>query len=697
MNTKQFAFIICTNNEQYYNECVRYIQDLYVPEGYDIDIISIKEAESMAQGYNAGMQASDALYKVYLHQDTFILNRNLLYDILRIFKQDENIGMIGVLGARELPKDADCYLKWDTGTVTAYDGKMVSDWELYQNKEYEYVQVEAIDGLIMITQEDVLWREDIFDGWDFYDVSQSLEMERHGYKVVVPYQENPWCYHDCGARKPGQYHFYRHRAIEEYPRYFVENDEEEDFEEERQKQKEIDELRSGMMQLIAAGAYEQLSDISDAARGTQVEDTSIREMINLMEIYYLEKMSSGSNLSEWWSLRNWERIYEYYRWVRFVLLRIGYNREDERTDEVKILVREGRVSRDAVRNIAIAALGNTDNIYSSLLYLEKEEPLVSVVIPVYNGEDFVGDTIQSVLDQTYQNMEIIILDDASTDHSREVIGSFEDARIKTIFCEENHNICYTGNIGFREAKGKYVALIGHDDLWKPDKLEKQVAFLEEHPAYSACFSWVDVIDDDGNIANQKYRNIYEGFRADNESVNRWLEKLFLQGNSLCAPSVCIRKALLDKTGGYRYALLQLQDYDLWLRLFLFGPVFIMKENLICYRRFSKQNKNLSRTNESTVMRTTREYLCVRESWLSRLTTEQFLRIFGNSLRNPDAHTEKEILCEKAFVFWKVGIPYIGNLFAVQRFVELLEDEECRMILTDKYHFSLQDFYEMNGK
>ena len=692
MNTKQFAFIICTNNEQYYNECVRYIQDLYVPEGYDIDIISIKEAESMAQGYNAGMQASDALYKVYLHQDTFILNRNLLYDILRIFKQDENIGMIGVLGARELPKNADCYLKWDTGTATVYDGKMVSDWELYQNKEHEYVQVEAVDGLIMVTQKDVLWREDILDGWDFYDVSQSLEMERHGYKVVVPYQENPWCYHNCGVSKLGKYYFYRHRVIEEYPQYFVENDEEEDFEGERQRQKEIDEIRSGMIRLIAAGAYEQLSGISDAVRGCQVKDTSICEIINLMDIYYLEKMSSGSNHSEWWLLRDWERIYEYYRWIRFVLLRIGYNREDERMDVVKMLVRERRISRDAVRNIAIAALGNTDNIYSSLLYLEKEEPLVSVIIPVYNGENFVGETIQSVLDQTYQNMEIIILDDASTDHSRKIIDSFKDIRIKTIFCEENHNICYTGNIGFREAKGKYVALIGHDDLWKPDKLEKQVAFLEEHPAYSACFTWVDVIDDDGNIANRKCRSIYEGFCIDNEPENQRLEKLFFQGNFLCAPSACIRKTLLDKVGGYRYALLQLQDFDLWMRLFLFGPAFIMKEKLVFYRRFCNQYKNLSLLSESTLRRTTREYQYVLADWLSRLTTEQFLWIFGNSIRNPDAHTEKEILCEKAFLLWKAG-----NFFALQKFVELLEDEECRRILADRYHFTLQDFYEMNGE
>lgn len=167
MNTSQFAFIICANNEQYYSECVRYIQDIYVPENYSIDIICIQEADSMAQGYNAGMRSSDARYKIYLHQDTFILNKNFLYDILRIFNSDERIGLIGVLGVRELPEDADCYLKWDTGVVTAHNGKTVLDLKLYQNKDKAYIPVKAVDGLIMITQTDIPWREDFLDGWDF--------------------------------------------------------------------------------------------------------------------------------------------------------------------------------------------------------------------------------------------------------------------------------------------------------------------------------------------------------------------------------------------------------------------------------------------------------------------------------------------------------------------------------------------------
>lgn len=359
MDANQIAFIICMNDAQYYDECVRFIQDLYVPENYVIDIICIQEADSMAQGYNAGMKSSDARYKVYLHQDTFILNRNFLYDILGIFKQDETIGMIGVLGARKLPKNANCYLAWDAGAVVAYSGEKVYEFDVYQDREREYIPVKAIDGLIMITQVDLAWREDLLSGWDFYDISQSLEMDRNGYKVVIPYQKKPWCYHDCGVSEIGNYHFYRHKMIEEYPQYFMEGGDE-DIEAEHQRQERKGCIRSGMINLINAGAYDQLVDIVGLGRNALPEDTYIREIVNLMDIYKLEKANAEGLLSEWWQFGEWEQIYAYYQWIRLVLLRIGYQREDERIEIIRELIREGRITANAVRHISMITLGDTE-------------------------------------------------------------------------------------------------------------------------------------------------------------------------------------------------------------------------------------------------------------------------------------------------------------------------------------------------
>lgn len=103
IDDKKVAFVICVNNELYFEECLWYINQLHIPDGYKKDVIRIAGAESMAQAYNAAMASSDARYKVYLHQDVFIVNRDFIKDCLEIFRQDEQIGMIGMVGSPRLP------------------------------------------------------------------------------------------------------------------------------------------------------------------------------------------------------------------------------------------------------------------------------------------------------------------------------------------------------------------------------------------------------------------------------------------------------------------------------------------------------------------------------------------------------------------------------------------------------------------
>lgn len=102
VNDKEVCFIICSNDQLYTEECLYYIAHLHVPDGYQINVLTIEDAGSMTAGYNEGMCASDAKYKVYLHQDVFIINRNFIQDFLDVFEQDEKIGMIGMVGASRL-------------------------------------------------------------------------------------------------------------------------------------------------------------------------------------------------------------------------------------------------------------------------------------------------------------------------------------------------------------------------------------------------------------------------------------------------------------------------------------------------------------------------------------------------------------------------------------------------------------------
>ena len=171
MDEKKIAFILCVNDEMEYMECKHYLDHLIVPQGYVTDILTIQEAPSMAAGYNAGMQNSDAAYKVYLHQDVFIINRNFIRDMLAVFAEDAKIGLMGCIGATHLDECARAVTDWDVGKILHNCTPALM--ELSAGKGI-CTDVEAVDGLLIATHGDVIWREDLFDGWDFYDISQCM-------------------------------------------------------------------------------------------------------------------------------------------------------------------------------------------------------------------------------------------------------------------------------------------------------------------------------------------------------------------------------------------------------------------------------------------------------------------------------------------------------------------------------------------
>lgn len=213
MNEKQIAFIMCINKEQEYGESLYYIEHLDLPEGFTKDIITITDAPSMAAGYQAAMESSNAKYKVYMHQDVFIYNNSFIEDIINLFHEDLKIGAIGMIGRQKLPDKFYVAADWDVGNIY-FNGAV----KQIKRQEYQSwpMEVDIVDGLLIATQYDIDWRADLFDGWDFYDVSQCMEMKRAGYRVVVPYQGQPWCYHDNYYSRLGQYFLYQEEFCREY-------------------------------------------------------------------------------------------------------------------------------------------------------------------------------------------------------------------------------------------------------------------------------------------------------------------------------------------------------------------------------------------------------------------------------------------------------------------------------------------------
>lgn len=131
--------------------------------------------------------------------------------------------------------------------------------------------------------------------------------------------------------------------------------------------------------------------------------------------------------------------------------------------------------------------------------------LVSVIIPTYNSATYIEKTVKSVLQQTYENLEIVMVDDCSKDNTREVLGRIaeSDSRVRLFFQEKNGGAAVARNTAIKEAKGRYIAFLDSDDLWEPDKLEKQVRVLKNGNPFVFCA--YDAVNEDGNTIRNKIK------------------------------------------------------------------------------------------------------------------------------------------------------------------------------------------------
>jgi hypothetical protein len=219
LDNKIVSFIFCISNDVLWKKSVNYIDNLIIPNEYSIEIIEIRSAKSLCSAYNLGMNKAKGKYKVYLHQDVFIYNKNFISDFLILFNKYLDLGIMGMAGAERLPLSGIWWQsKCNFGALYRTYGDRIKPAHIGVFKE-EYKEVEALDGLILITQYDISWREDLFKGWHFYDISQCTEFLKAGYKVGIPNQADPWVEHANGNDMKG-YHENRKIFLEEYGEFF---------------------------------------------------------------------------------------------------------------------------------------------------------------------------------------------------------------------------------------------------------------------------------------------------------------------------------------------------------------------------------------------------------------------------------------------------------------------------------------------
>lgn len=326
-----------------------------------------------------------------------------------------------------------------------------------------------------------------------------------------------------------------------------------------------------------------------------------------------------------------------------------------------------------------------------------QAPLVSVVMTVYNAQDFLAASIESVLAQTHANLQFIIVDDGSTDRSADIIRGFSDSRIEYYPLERNCHIAYATNFGFSKVRGDYVAIMDSDDIWLSQKLERQLAYLAAHPEHTGCFTWVELIDGEGNCIDEKLPALKELFSSHTDTREDWLRFFFFHGNRLNNPSALFRAEALPAVGPHSLFYIQATDMEWWVRFtkkFSFG---ILEEPLIRYRRILDSETNISSYSETHDTRFYNEHMHIRLHFFDDMDDGLFLRTFQPFFRFPGARTPEELACEKAFLLCQpIGHSSSYCAFGILKLEELLDDPAACETLRTRYQFSTPECGQYTG-
>ncbi|WP_271251632.1 glycosyltransferase [Pseudanabaena sp. Chao 1811] len=319
-------------------------------------------------------------------------------------------------------------------------------------------------------------------------------------------------------------------------------------------------------------------------------------------------------------------------------------------------------------------------------------PTISVVIPSYNHEKYISEALQSVLDQTYKDFEIVITDDGSSDKSVNLIKEFTDPRIKLFVFSENKGACLTVNNCIENSTGKFIALLNSDDVFLPNKLEIQLNFLNSHPEIGAVFSYAKIINDNSDDFEGEhfYKNI---FIQPNRNRFEWLNYFFYNGNCLCHPSILIRRECYENVGLYDPRFAQLPDFDFWIRLCQKYEIHIIPEELICFR-VRDNEANASGNRLENHIRSTAELSQIYNNFLSLEVTNHLDTIFPeinqmevfNDQKNINNNIRQYLIAKLMLNIEIFAVKY----FALSVIFDKLNSKDIQNIL------SYKDFVKLTG-
>lgn len=347
-------------------------------------------------------------------------------------------------------------------------------------------------------------------------------------------------------------------------------------------------------------------------------------------------------------------------------------------------------------------------------------PLVSVIIPSYNHVHFVAQAVESVLDQDFRDLELIVVDDGSTDGTPNRVAEFKDPRLRLVRLPQNR-LCHPRNLALSMAQGSYVAFQNSDDVWLPGKLRRQVELLDQESDVLVCFTDVQVIDEQGAVLASSWANGL--FVTKNRTNVGWLRHFFDRGNCLCITSALARREAIKEVGGFSGSLIQLSDFDLWVRLAALGDFHIINDKLTCFRvvggktpetlnmrpKLTVASKlarlfrhdmpvvhNLSAPGSTAVNRSLIELADVLGKYARPPILGLLPRIFGDRMPDFNESTPVQQVWLARYAWSIESVPHA--LFADRLMASILQNDDARKNVTDVFGAEIvREFIQRRGQ
>jgi glycosyltransferase involved in cell wall biosynthesis len=227
---------------------------------------------------------------------------------------------------------------------------------------------------------------------------------------------------------------------------------------------------------------------------------------------------------------------------------------------------------------------------------------VSVVMASYNHAAFVRQSVESVLAQSFAEFELVITDDGSRDGTAEAVRRLSDPRIRLHVFPENRGAVDAMNDAITRSCGEYVAVLNSDDYFLPEKLARQVAYLDANPGAAAVFGMPKVVDEAGRELDEADHPFARVFTKQNRTRVEWLRHFFESGNCLCHPTLMMRRRCYDEVGLYNPLLMNLPDFEMWVRICRHFDINVMAEPVTAFRVLAHERNTSapSPTNQARV-------------------------------------------------------------------------------------------------